>query len=530
VATATADAIADLQLLLRQCCAELETAPAAVVRGALEGDRAESSPGPTLFSPGTPTTTDESVLDGSAGPRWRPLLVGLPPGVEQLVGIIKPPLDVIVTLLRVVAALLDVLKALLLGLPDPFLALIEAAYQALKAIIDDLLAAGVYLYFDAPGLSSPEISLAEVGLAPDLPTAFELGRAAEVGPAVTPDGFDRWATRFGASFDDPGDADRPILSDGASVEAVFIVGAAPTLDALTRFAYLLGTLFNLDAFKRAVDRYAPGTDDPAMDRIRGRSVAPDWTSATLVDLFPPLEALGRIPELLRGLLLKVEGVIGMLAELASAIQAKVQALLEMAEMVQAIIDLLAALSGAGLYTLPVATNEGIRGLTTAFREAADRPPGGYLAGVCMLAAGPGLADATVLWEMIAGGGFVEAGAQAWEQIEDAGEIAADAAVELGESAAQAYDDMVEAVRSLPEDTVAALGRTRDELEAMVVGAPDALYALLEDAKEVHVDQAIEKGHKKARDLEKSGEAQLALYLDAEARRDAETRRAAKERK
>ena len=185
MATVTADAIADLQALLRQCCDDLAGAPDEDVVGALEGPPGAGGTAPDLFDPSPGSTAASDVLAGDAGPRWRPLIIGLPPGVEQLVGIIKPPLDVIVTLLQVIAALLDVIKALLLALPDPFMALIEAAYQALNAIITDFINAGVYLYADVPGLTSPDVSLAELGFAPPLKTAFELGKVALLVTSIT---------------------------------------------------------------------------------------------------------------------------------------------------------------------------------------------------------------------------------------------------------------------------------------------------------------------------------------------------------
>ena len=73
--------------------------------------------------------------------------------------------------------------------------------------------------------------------------------------------------------------------------------------------------------------------------------------------------------------------------------------------------------------------------------------------------------------------------------------------------------------TLPDDTVAALGRTREELEEMVNSAPDELYALLEEAKEVHIDQSVEDAKKRAKAMQDSGEAHLALYLDDRVRRE-----------
>jgi hypothetical protein len=49
--------------------------------------------------------------------------------------------------------------------------------------------------------------------------------------------------------------------------------------------------------------------------------------------------------------------------------------------------------------LPVFTTEGVEGLKRKFIEAEDRPPSGYVAGLCLLAAGPGIADMTVIYDL-----------------------------------------------------------------------------------------------------------------------------------
>src|SRR5690606_40509494 len=100
---------------------------------------------------------------GELGPRWRPLLVGLPPGVDEIVSILRPPVNAITALLQMLSTLLEILRALLIGITDPFEALIRAAIDALERIIHDLLNAGCYLYYDAPGLTSPQVALAELG-------------------------------------------------------------------------------------------------------------------------------------------------------------------------------------------------------------------------------------------------------------------------------------------------------------------------------------------------------------------------------
>ncbi|RKG63566.1 hypothetical protein D7W79_40110, partial [Corallococcus exercitus] len=366
-------AIAELHGALEVCCEELAKALAE-----------------TEGTDGTGADGNGTDAGAAAGPAWRPLVIGVPPGLEQLVGIVKPPLQIIIAVLQFVKALLQALAAILLGLPDPFRALILAAYALLKDIIDDLLNAGAYLYADAPGIGPTETNLAETGFIPNVPRDFKAGFALER-PPVTPDGFARWAGRFTASFDDPGDNSRPTVTDGAPVQAVFIVMAAPSLDALRQALYLLGKLLNISAFKKAFEKYPRGALDPRRARARGKSVKPDWKSARMRDLFPDLEKLLILPEALRSLLLSVDNLAALIKSLAAAMQDKVQVLMKLVQAVQAIIDLLDALKSAGMYALPVSTTGGVAGLKQAFLTAANRPPGGYVGGICLLAAGPNLA-------------------------------------------------------------------------------------------------------------------------------------------
>lgn len=500
MATHSADDIAELRALLERCCGELESLSNEAFFQTVEG-----------AVPGAAASL-ESILAGDAGPRWRPLLVGLPPGVSELASILEPPVSAITTLLQVLSAFLGILRQLLIGIPDPFEALILAAIQALENIIKDLLGAGAYLYYDAPGLTSGQVALAELGLDVEPAKVFRAGERNEPRPPQPVDNFQRWAGRFSASLDDAGDTERPDLSEGASIEAVFLVAAAPNLGALAQLAWLLGNLLNIDAFKRALDRFVEGSSDQAAARVGQRSVAPDWHSKTLVELIPPLGKLATIPELLRGLLSKVSSVLDLLAELAAALQEKVDLLLEIAQSIQEIIELLDALSSSGLYVLPVATNEGVAGLERAFVQATNRPPGGFVAGACLLAAGPGLADAAFLWEIFTGGSFARAGAETLATLEASAQQAEQLAASAAQSAEQAWNDMLDAVESLPADVTASLGRTQEELLDSLASAPHELYEVVEEAGRVHGTDALQQGRERARSVGR-GARSLALLAE-----------------
>ena len=506
-------ATAELHAALEKCCADLARAlEAAEAAGAPAGDGAPLDP---------------ADREGSA---WRALTLGALPGVDQLVSTVKPPLQVIIALLQFLQALLKALAAILFGIPDPFRALILAAYALLTDIINDLLATGAYLYVDAPGILPAEPAGPQASFRVDPPKEFKAGMARERRPPV-PDGFERWASRFSASFDDAGDLQRPVVTEGAPVQAAFIVMAAPSIDGLRQMLYLLGLLLNIDAFKKAFEKYAKGAPDPRRARSRGKPVAPDWRAARLVDLLPALKDLAMLPEALRGLLLAVEQLSQLIKDLAAAMQEKAQVLMKLAEAVQAIIDLLEALKSAGMYVLPVATQGGIAGLKDAFIKATNRPPGGYVGGVCLLASGPNLAKAAMLWELLGLStamdvmegklsleGAVErakAGAlgQAAQLLEaGAGEIA-DAAGVFATKAAQGAEDFTEAVKNAPGDFVDALGRTPEQLEALARASREELVGMLEDAKGfLPTDENIQKGIAATQQARRRGGRSLALGL------------------
>jgi hypothetical protein len=389
--------IAELQRALERCCsdlaAQLKQAEAAAEQAAAARNEM------------TDAANDIEAVEG--GPMWRPLILASIPGLDTLVSIIKPPLQVIVALLQVIAALLDALAAILIGIPDILRALIMAAYALLRDIINDLLNTGAYMYLDVPGLTPRESSIRETGLFIEPAKDWKAGRD-NGPPPVTPDGWTRWANRFSASFDDPGDLHRPVVTEGAPIQAIFIVAAAPSLDAIAQFIYLLGKLLNIDKFKLAFDKYDPPHPDPRRMRARKvNSVPPDWRSVRLRDIFPALEGLLMIPEALKGLLSAVDNLSALIKNLAAAMHDKANLLLQMAAAIQAIIDLLDALKSTGFYSLGVATQGGVAGLKNAFMTASNRPPGGYIGGVCFMASGPNLAKAAMLFDLLGGTTAIE---------------------------------------------------------------------------------------------------------------------------
>jgi hypothetical protein len=325
----------------------------------------------------------EQAAAGDAGDpcqaRWVPLPLAMPPALNTIANILEPPVNVVVAVLEFVKGVLQVISAFLLAIPDPIRALIMAAYQLLREIVDNFLNTGAYLYVDAPGVTSTLATLEDLGLDPPEPPKWLAGDPI-LGAEGTVDAFDSWAQRFERSFDDPGDSKRPVFSEGSTLEAAFIVGTAPDISALSPLLELIDNLIDFKPFRDAVKRFKDrlDADDPDRSELRGsHGVAPDWQAWRIRDLAPnedhPLSWLDRLPELLLGLLKFGENIVELIQDLVAAIADKVDVLLELAKMLQAIIDMLRALSASGLYVLPVVTDEGVPGLKRRFLEAADRP-------------------------------------------------------------------------------------------------------------------------------------------------------------
>lgn len=411
--TRSGDATADLLNLLLQHCPETATSTAA-------------------------------LTSGDAPLSWHPMTLGDVPGVSELLGIVEPPVKVVSAVLKVVSGILEVLQAFLLAIPDPIKAVVMAAYELLKTIIDDFLASGAYLYIDVPGLMSNRKTLNDMGAGIPDPPEWLAGDT-KARPSTAAKGFDAWAQTFEHSFDDPGDEHRPIFSDGSPVEALFIVATFPNMVDFRKFAKLWAKLLDARAFEKAIDDFTFPADDPDRERLRGKSVAPDWKSWKLRDIGPdeyPLRVLERVPEYLKTLLLNVDNIIGLLRKLVSAVQDKVKILQEFIVLIESVIDILRALSATGLHALPVVTSEGVQGLKKAFLEAENRPntnpetgeteKASAIMGACFMAGSSGAipANPQMLWALLGEGkSFEEAYAGTIEDF-----------VAVGETSVKAWDD------------------------------------------------------------------------------------------
>lgn len=389
---------AELLEALRACCPDVADEAFEAVVAMLE------AVGDTVVGDGEGGAGDEDGL------RWRSLTLGDIPGLAELLSILAAPVRVIAALLEIIAGILDILAALLLDILDPFRALILAAYELLKRIIEDFLASGAYLYVDLVGLDDPVLTRPPVEPGSDDAPWVPGGPPMKIPPRQN--GFDAWAGRFRASFDDPGDTARPVFSDRAPVEALFVVGTAPDIPDMGSILALLEKLFDAKSFTKAWDAFAETfpviPPDPTRTRARTTPRAPDWKSWKLADIAPPdypLRKLLWVPWLLKTLLLNTDSIIGLLRNLAKAIREKAAMLRQLVDILQGLIDALMALTATGLHYLVVVTDEGVEGLTEAFRTAKDRPNtdedgkgrgADVVAGVCLLAGTTELAPVNAL--------------------------------------------------------------------------------------------------------------------------------------
>ncbi|WP_298460918.1 hypothetical protein [uncultured Cellulomonas sp.] len=475
------DATADLRALLQEHCPDIVDevmAAYAVAQAAAHAGR-----------------TGDGGAGGGAGtgPRWSRLTLGQVPGVQQVVDATATPLEAVASALKVVAGLLDVLSAFLLEIPDPIRALVLAAYEILKEVVDDLLSSGAYLYSDLPGVTSWAATTADLGTAAREPSSWKAGDHQAPPPRVG--AFEGWASTFRRSFDDPGDGDRPIFSEGATVEAVFVMATAPGMADLVPLLHGLGALVDDRALLQAIEALGdvemPGFEDwlhPDPDdwRVRGTPTGPSWRSWKLRDIAPPdypLRELERVPELLLAILSNIDSIVGLLKDLIRAIRSKIEVLLEIAETIQRVVEMIRSLTASGLHVLVVVTHDGVDGLVQAFLDAADRPgrdaeghdvPGLVVGGACLLAgtstalwaAGPAL-----VWKLLGVDGPMDDARAALADDLQRHRSALEAA---GAPAVDAWDRMKEGVVEHTGVYAAQSQEQWERLEAAVTGMGPAL--------------------------------------------------------
>lgn len=523
MSTRTGDATADLVGLLKLHCPDvaeetlLRLAAAAVAVGQAAGEAAEQA-------------GDADAL------RWSRLTLGGIPGLAQVVTAAQVPVQVISALLEFVAGILDVVSKLLIGLPDPFRALILAAIELITTIVEDLLNSGAYVYVDAPGLTSNIATLRDLGMAePELPTWI----AGQIPPKPNrpADGFAQWAYRFRQSFDDPGDLNRPTFSDGAPVEALFIVATAPQLPDLAALGPLLASLFDAKAFGKAWEHFASTFPewpaDPDRTRLRSTGVSPDWKAWRLRDLSGdgdyPLRMLEKVPRWLEALLLNVDNVIELIRALVDAVRDKIDVLRQIVAILQGVIDAIAALVATGLHCLFVHTDEGVDGLVTAFLEAQNRPntsaedgsvqTANAVMGICLLA---GTSEIAPIWSLLGQGkpadqafaGLIEDWNGLADQAQDSVADAKALATQAWQGDATGGGAQGLGITGLSDELLTKLGTARADLDEAATTFPNAVAEGFEQllAEGVPLDPATLAFVESTRRARRRGARSLAMSL------------------
>jgi hypothetical protein len=151
-----------------------------------------------------------------------------------------------------------------------------------------------------------------------------------------------------ASFDDPGDPNRPQFSKSANVSMFGILLTSPTLGGLGDLLEKILSLFDIPEWRlllRRVNRFRETPTDP--------SVVPDWRSFRLNSISHLASLQGELLDLietLRGYLLSPKDS---LVELANIIAEKVTTLLEIVDTIQNFINALTKVSGVYFLQVPI---------------------------------------------------------------------------------------------------------------------------------------------------------------------------------
>ena len=293
---------------------------------------------------------------------WKELKLPMIPGVPEAMDAVGQAASTLSALLDVLAGLLDTLAGLVSMLSDPVSAAMSALLAVIQELVDQvngLLNAGVYFYLDK-------------------------------GPyfvAGQPDGIAGFLSRWEASFEDPGDSNRPQYEEGQPVSAmVFLVGATEPSELVNPLRSL-GALFGVPALE--LDEEMDGAQNLPAAIEQTLSSPPDWQSTKAGDVLPPIAGLTEMLERVVGMLAVPASYSAMLESLAQVISDKATALGAVADDIQAVVDQLEALVEAqGLYLLH-AEGDGVADLLENVKNA-DSPPDlgdeAWVAGVCLLGA------------------------------------------------------------------------------------------------------------------------------------------------
>jgi len=306
---------------------------------------------------------------------WRALTIPGIDGVPEAVSAAETAASTLSDVLSTLAGLIDALSSLVSALADPLQAAIAALLEILQDLVDSvqaLLASGVYFYLDK-------------------------GPYFMASPA---DGLAGFIRRFTASFDDQGDAYRPMFPEGTPLSAMLIAVGA---DSLASFSDMLDPLARLFGIPSLFLAEAPGAS-LSEDIEVTMSEPPDWRNATLQELLPPMTELVESLQAAIGALAVPQTYADMLTELAALIGDKAIALQDLADNIQAAADdLQSIIDATGIYQL-VMFGTSVDEIIAQVEEATDAPDWTaetWVAGVCLLGAS---SDFGPVFALLGGGG------------------------------------------------------------------------------------------------------------------------------
>jgi len=177
----------------------------------------------------------------------------------------------VATAAETIASAIDVLSDLLYDMSDPLKAATDKLINALRDLLADVLATGIYLYHDTPSRPLfPKRSfdwasyrtLMDVDGVESRKREEIIGRGGEYEEPEIPlepgraHGWLGWKAKWADSLYDQGDERRPQFSDDAQVSALLFIAGVPSLDALPNLLAALGKLFGIKAFTDAFGRLA----------------------------------------------------------------------------------------------------------------------------------------------------------------------------------------------------------------------------------------------------------------------------------
>lgn len=293
---------------------------------------------------------------------WRVFALPAIPGVPTALDAAGSAAAFLAGILETMAGAIDALSALAEAFTDPVQQAISSLIASLQVLVDwlrGLLNGGVFFYLD----KGPYFAGAKA------------------------DGLQGFLDRWVASFDDAGDAARPVFSEATPVSAMIVLTGAQSLPEFSALLRPLATLFGIPSLVWP-EGEEPPENLPAAVEAR-LSTLPDWASRRLGEILPPMETLVQALEEAIGAFQIPETYANMLSQLAAIIRSKAIALSALATMLQDAADAIIAISeSTGMYALTVSAN-GIQQLKDAVTLATGQPEWvieTWVAGVCLLGA------------------------------------------------------------------------------------------------------------------------------------------------